>query len=522
MFNKIFKHSLQLNYNDFFIILLFLLFAVYSIFFGIEMMDSGFIISLSKKIECGFEIYRDFDYVRPPISIYFWNLLLKPFWYFHDYVFLISRVLVFIQFVIISYNILSILKLDAQSSWIYLTIITVLSINIFPLMPWHTTDGLFFLSFAIRYLYFRKFILSLFFALLAFGIKQSFLIPFLMLLVYCVVQYKKLNFRENYWYVLVIAIFFIFINIYFNALDSLYYYKSSSSGQMSNFFKTGFQHFWNAFFIKRNLLFLIVGGGIVVFLKKKNIRNFIRIYLCILLIYCFCLPPIFNLYYQLVNSNQHQYFNFDLFDNIFVISIIYCIVELRFNFFTVFLMICIWSLSISWGYNSIILGLSLLTIVYKNEVKYLFSNKITISVIIFIILSLRLTNTYGEENTFISERLSRITNTPIISGIFTTVDKNNYINESKRIVEFYKNSIFVNCLVFGSAMYDEFPNRAVWEYDVESPNLDKDIALLQRNDVVYIIDKTRKHNSFHKSTFSEEILSKKKLIKTTRYFEIYK
>lgn len=522
MFSNSFKHILHLSSNDFLIIILFIIFTGYSIFFGIEMMDSGFIISLSKKIESGLEIYRDFDYVRPPVSIYLWSLLLKPFWYFTNYVFLISRVLVFLQFVIISYNILSILKLDAHSNWIYLIATTVLSVNIFPLMPWHSTDGLFLLSFSIKYLHSRRLILSLFFALMAFGTKQSFFIPFLILLIYCMIKYKELHLGENKQSLLVIGLFLIFVNLYFNTLDSLYYYKSSSATQISDFFKTGFQNFWAGFFIKRNILFLFLSGGILVFLKKKNSINYIRIYLCILLIYCFIVPPVFNLYYHLASIGEYKYFNFDLFDNILIISIIYCAIQRKLDFFTIFLIACIWSLSISWGYNSIILGTSLLTIVYRHEIKYLFVSKAVIIAIIFIILSLRITNTYGEDNVFISERLNRITSTPIVSGVFTSVDKINYINESKKIVEFYKNSIFVNCLVFGSAMYSEFPNRAVWEYDVESPNMDKDISLLQRNDIFYIIDKNRKQYSFHKSTFSEEILFRKKLIKTTQYFEIYK
>ena len=77
---------------------IFIVFVGFSIFVGFDVLDSGYILSLSKKINDGQVIYKDFDYVRPFGTPVFWALILKPFYGIQNHFFILCRIFVLLQF----------------------------------------------------------------------------------------------------------------------------------------------------------------------------------------------------------------------------------------------------------------------------------------------------------------------------------------------------------------------------------------------------------------------------------------
>jgi len=145
-----------------------------SIFFGIEFTDTGFILGLSHRIHMGQHIYTDFDYVRPPITPWLWHLpllidieakevLLRSFVVLQKF---LTGLLIY--FTLRRFEVsLSVAFLGGATTFIFLT-------HHIPMMPWHTTDGIFFSVLAIYLFSANLSVLGFLVALITALTKQSF------------------------------------------------------------------------------------------------------------------------------------------------------------------------------------------------------------------------------------------------------------------------------------------------------------------------------------------------------------
>lgn len=130
-------------------ILYFLLFGRH----GFADTDQGFIPGLSHRILQGEQMYRDFNYVRPPLTPYLHAVVmwLLP----HSLFMLASRAIFFLMLSASMWWGVSALDrhLDLRrlgiSKWLLAALGFVFSAHNYPAMPWHTTDGIFFGSLGI-------------------------------------------------------------------------------------------------------------------------------------------------------------------------------------------------------------------------------------------------------------------------------------------------------------------------------------------------------------------------------------
>ena len=159
--------------------------VVSSIFFGIEFTDSGFIQGISWAMYSGGTLYEDIDYVRPPLSPFFWQAVF--FTGLTDGLEVLFRSLVTLEKGLTAFFVGSIcLRYGlARNFAVFVGIITfVFLVHHLPAMPWHTVDGLFFVVLAVFLFSHQKVHLALISGLVAAGCKQSFyFFPPLLLLV---------------------------------------------------------------------------------------------------------------------------------------------------------------------------------------------------------------------------------------------------------------------------------------------------------------------------------------------------
>lgn len=106
--------------------------------------DDGFIFGYSWRILNGETPYLDFIYPRPPATPIFWAFMLNflP----EGYVFLSARFVVLLQMIFPFFIIWSLFKEQFNRLLLLLLIFlySLISLSAFPLMPWHTVDGVFF------------------------------------------------------------------------------------------------------------------------------------------------------------------------------------------------------------------------------------------------------------------------------------------------------------------------------------------------------------------------------------------
>ncbi len=488
----------------------------YSIFFGIEMMDSGFIISLSERLSHGAVIYRDFDYVRPPLSIIMWHIFLSPF-YSSPYLFIAARCIVLLQFAVVAWNLVSSQDTSGKIRIRLWALYFGLSININPVMPWHTIDGLFFLSFALRWLHGHKYALAITAAILAALCKQSFIFPALFLSFYLVFHYRKL-YKTPISH-LIPFLLMALIAWYFNLIDAAQYYRSSEKSGFNEFFEAGIMHYYNIISSKVYIIIFLLSLVITIAIFKNNRIGWLyKNFAIMILLYMFIAPVGKIISNQLLNTSYGVQFNLSFADVLLPVTLFYMLISGSYSFKNLFVLVIVWSSSLSWGYNNILFALPFVLLLFQSQSLY---KPVCMIPFLVTIATARLFFTYGETE-FITNRLHRITNTPAISGIYTDVNKIKYIKEAKFIAHKYKYFIFVDCNNFAPVMYSEYPNRAVWEYDTESPNFRKDLELIKNREMYFILDRARiGKGSFHKSTFAAEVIRLKKKVHTTSHFLIY-
>lgn len=119
---------------------------------GLNPTDDGFVLAGSRRIIEGQIPHRDFIWFHTTASLF----IHAPIVLFGgDYVFLISRYIVWIQFASIawiwtvitarSFNVL----LKFQEKFAVALVAFIFSVHYFPIMAWHTIDGLFFVSLGV-------------------------------------------------------------------------------------------------------------------------------------------------------------------------------------------------------------------------------------------------------------------------------------------------------------------------------------------------------------------------------------
>ena len=203
-----------------------------SIFFGVEFTDSGFIQGLAWALYSGGELYEDIDYVRPPLTPFLWHFV---FWTgVTDGQEVFFRSLVTIEKASIGLMIATICRRQGHTSQnaSFVGVISfIFLVHHLPAMPWHTVDGLFFLTLAV-FLFCERWInLALIAAILAAACKQSFVFFTPILFFFIVLDRRSRSFKSLLTNVTVLIVTLLCFFYFFNIQDML---ASWRSGQTVN------------------------------------------------------------------------------------------------------------------------------------------------------------------------------------------------------------------------------------------------------------------------------------------------
>ncbi len=233
--------------------------------FGFENFDTGFISSFSWRIINGQDVYEDFLYKFPPVTIYFHAFFMKilpttaQFFFFRiiDYVFFALQVF----FIVSGFNNLYDLKKLTVSKWGLMCVCFIISLLNFPPCPWTTTDGLLFVSVAFwivsinkKEINFLKLFFVALFCMLSALSKQSFyLIPFVFL-IWIYIKYglkKGLVFLSQ-----ILVLFLVFYNLILSITTWLNFIKQTTGETtLYQLFRTGLH---NYIFVSIKLFALIL------------------------------------------------------------------------------------------------------------------------------------------------------------------------------------------------------------------------------------------------------------------------
>lgn len=214
--------------------------------FGLENFDTGYIPSFSWRIINGQDVYQDFIYKGPPVTLYFHAFFMKilpevgQFFLIRIVFYLLFAFQIF--FTVSGFYNCYDFKNSKVNRWAVMTVCFVISLLNFSPYPWPTTDGVLFASVAFwlvsRYKapnFFTLFFIA-FFSVLSALTKQSFyLIPMLFL----IWIYIKFGLK--------IALFFLSLLLFWL---SLYFYLLLSITNLDTFLKqtTGETHLHDLFY----------------------------------------------------------------------------------------------------------------------------------------------------------------------------------------------------------------------------------------------------------------------------------
>ncbi|MFC7348100.1 hypothetical protein ACFQO9_15385 [Chryseobacterium zhengzhouense] len=455
------------------------------------------------RIKLGQKIYKDFDYIRPFFSIIFWDFLLKPISANSEFSILLSRILVIVESFIICYVIQ---KLIFEKTHLQLTIFLLICfLHSFPIMTWHTIDGIFF-SILSLFFYKKKWNFSaLIFIVLASLVKQSFFIfGFVMTIIILQDLYKNRKIDKRDFYIFIsTAILLIFSLFQYGIIENFeYFFKQVfNSSASSNFYESSIAVYFfnNKIATAAFILFLIS-----IYFIKIN-RKIIEVLLTILF-------PIIIIF---------PFFNQGVFLGIHSLFLILIILFLKYepeNKFAFFLLFLAWSSSISWGYNTPIFFILILIYKFIEKKTRFFLFLWGIILVTFFIYRIRYT--YLSDSLLTTKHI--ITkNITSISGLLISENEYFYILEAQQINKNYKDVIFLP----GSPILDiinlNFPNRASWEMDIEYPNWKRDLNKLKTNIIAVDNKQNYYKEGFYISSFALELIKRKKIIKKTKYFTIY-
>ena len=252
--------------------------------FGFENFDSGYIPSFSWRILNGQDVYQDFIYKGPPVTLYFhaffmyWLPVKGQFFYIRILSYLFFALQVFFT-VSGFYNLydFNTIKVD---KWGLICVGFVVSLLNFSPYPWPTTDGLLFASVAfwlvsrLKSLSFFHLLLIAFFCILSALTKQSFyLIP----LLFFFWIFVKHNPKKALIFVLQLILFLVFYLYFILSTTTLENFISQTTGEthLHDLFYSGIH---NYIFISLEgfslaVVLLALAGFAFMKFKKRSIQD---------------------------------------------------------------------------------------------------------------------------------------------------------------------------------------------------------------------------------------------------------
>ena len=266
----------NLNYK----IILFLIVLFYCLIlsqYGMETWDTGYMSSFAWRIINGQQVYEDFIYKFPPVTIYLHAFFMKilpitgQFFCFRiiAYLSFVTQVYFFVSGIYILYEIKKINK------WALIILCFTVSWYNFPPYAWPTTDGIFFSSIAFWIIakykninYFQLF-LTAFCSLLAALSKQSFYLIPIVLLIWV---YFRYGIKYSIYFLINIV---ILIGMYISLIcyiTSWQNFNAQINGTLSlqDLYVVGF-HNYVFLPIKYFMAMIIIGTSIVlIFLNKTT------------------------------------------------------------------------------------------------------------------------------------------------------------------------------------------------------------------------------------------------------------
>ncbi|MGV0939596.1 hypothetical protein [Empedobacter sp. ULE_I140] len=487
-------------------------YVIFSSIYGLDNIDSGFILSFIGRIDAGQTLYKDFDLVRPFGNVIFWDLLLKVISKDSHYLLLISRFIFVLESLLISFFLMKIANVT-QYYKIYTLLIFFLFIHYFNLMPWHTVDGIFFGVIAIYFCQRKYFLSSIILSLIAASSKQSFYIfAAFTIAVNLVLLYKngyKIK-KKDFLFFLFTILCIVFISYKYDLFNNfnLFIQQTSNSSSLKQLFQAGVKtYFFNT--TLKNILFLVF----LIFVWFYNSTSFTTIlfYISAFTLFITYLSPI----------NQHIPANY--INILFVYFVVLFIKFKKVNISGLLIIVIAWCSSLSWGYNSPIFLIGYIFLyIFKDYLTYRFlliGCILTLSVFSYI----RLMHPYFNKN-FEQTPYVYCNDLPIVSGIF--MPQEIYLNykEGITISKKYKKVIFIPGNPMMDIMTKSYYNRASWEMDVEFPSNKIDKST-RDNSVTFAIDKNpaiRFDDGFFKSTYTSTIIKTRSKIDSTKSYYIYK
>jgi hypothetical protein len=330
--------------------------------FGFENWDTGYIPSFSWRIISGQNVYQDFIYKGPPITLYFHALFMKilpqegQFYFIRIISYLLFSLQVY--FTISGFDTIYNLKKIGVDKWALIIICFIVSIHNFSPFPWPTTDGLLFASIAFWLMSkntgnsnFGLFFIAVF-SLLSALTKQSFYLVPILFTTWVFINYNlKKTLLFTLYLTLLLAVFLYWITC-ITTLD-IFLEQITNQTKFSDLIKTGFIYYIKCFRNKWILLAVLLFPLFNHFIRIRKIQ----------------LPKVSYYLKWLTFSFFIVSLSYHFFDDQRYASIIFfncCLVALAYNYFVknetiIFLapiivsLVIAWSTSISLGYHFTIL-----------------------------------------------------------------------------------------------------------------------------------------------------------------------
>lgn len=439
-------------------IIFFLILAFYCIIlsqFGMENWDTGYIPSFSWRVLNGQNIYEDFVYKGPPITIYFhafWMKILPV-----DGQFYFIRILNYLLFATQVYFVLSAFdsfykfKNYGIDKWGLMIICFIISIHNFPPYPWPTTDGLLFASIALWIFAKDKsdtlinLALIAFFSILSAFTKQSFyLIP----IGFWVCIMIKSGIKSSFIFISFLASFLCIYFLWISSFTTLsnYFEQTSNQTSMQDLFKSGIVNYFNSFDSKWvMLLTFLLPIFSIYFIREKNTSKF-KTYFKWLIILFVLTSIIYHLFYNERNASLLFYISCVLSTFYY-----YSFIQKNIKFLTPILLALLiaWSTAISVGYPYTMLFstgmISSFIVLFYNEIPR-FKNYLYFNYLLLILISF--SSFYSTRHPYRDSSIEKLnhgldTISPKLKYIKTDEETSEKLEEIKFLIEKYGNNFIV-------------------------------------------------------------------------------
>ncbi|MFN8393378.1 MAG: hypothetical protein U0176_01750 [Bacteroidia bacterium] len=348
-------------------------------FHGFADTDQGFVPGLAHRILQGERMYRDFNYVRPPLTPY---LHAAVMWLLPHSLFMVgSRALFYLT--IWAYTGLAVLTLDKQfdldrlgiPKWLLACLGFVFSVHNYPAMPWHTTDGLFFSILGIYLITTRDGMLTTILGLVSLYLSALTKQPFGLMPLLGAALVVYLRPQRRTW--VAVGIAGLLCGVATLGLVKLFpemLRQISGSSKLSDLVTTGFRMYLKPLLLV--LLPVLVGVWGLKRLAPENLFREVTGWICLLLPSAWLLGQ----YYIVEQAGDYTTPIFWFYHLLLLFGVCWCIMNYlreRRKELLVFLLLCVpcWLSGISWGYTVPALfalpGLFALIYVLTHELKFI-------------------------------------------------------------------------------------------------------------------------------------------------------